>query len=114
MVGVQVRSSIRVQSHADPERVRLAAVDALHRRFNPLVGGADGAGWPFGRSVTKGEAFGVVQGVAGVDVVLDLTLSWIDLAEGETTTDVNKVDLNPNELVLSIGHEVVVGEDDEP
>ena len=111
MVGIQVAASIRVEPYAEPEAVRLAAVDALYRHFNPVVGGAGGNGWPFGRSVTKGEAFGVVQGVAGVDVVLDLTLSWIDLAEGETTGDVNKVDLNPNELVLSMGHEVRVEED---
>lgn len=113
MVGIQVAASIRVEPHAEPESVRLAALDSLYRHFNPVVGGAGGNGWPFGRSVTKGEAFGVVQGVAGVDVVLDLTLSWIDLAEGETNADVNKVDLNPNELVLSVGHEVRVEEDQE-
>jgi predicted phage baseplate assembly protein len=112
MVGVTVRASIRVEPHAEPEAVRVAAEEALHRHFNPVSGGVDG-GWPFGRSVTKGEAFGVVQAVAGVDVVLDLVLSWIDLAEGETTGDVNKVDLSPNELVLSVDHEVTVVEDDE-
>ena len=59
------------------------AVAALHRYFDPLVGGPDGKGWPWGRPVQSGDAFGVLQRIAGVDVVEDVRLFGANPVTGE-------------------------------
>lgn len=54
----------------DADRVRDAALAALFRHLNPLRGGPDGTGWPFGRTVQYGEVFGVLQRAIG-DVLVE-------------------------------------------
>ena len=48
---------------------------ALASFLDPLRGGPDSLGWPFGRPVYRSEILQVIDGVAGVDHVSDLTLS---------------------------------------
>lgn len=58
--------------------VSLAAADAVRQRvaarldafFHPLLGGADGAGWPFGRDVYLSEVYAVLEAVEGVEHVV--------------------------------------------
>lgn len=108
--GVRVRARITAEPHADPAAVAEAARTALYRHFNPIVGGGDGEGWPFGRAARVGEAYGVLQSIAGLDVVEDLTLLSVDLESGEPEDAGNMLELYPNELVLSNEHEVEVAE----
>lgn len=62
--GVTVVARL-VAAPADVDRVRAEALEALFRHIDPLRGGADGTGWPFGRPVQYGEVFAVLQGVRG-------------------------------------------------
>lgn len=66
----------RVQSHpgTDRERLRAAVVKALDMFLDPLDGGPDGQGWPFGRDVYRAEILQVLGRVPGVDFVTNLTL----------------------------------------
>ena len=50
-------------------RVRDEASRVLHRYFDPLVGGPNGKGWPWGRPDQSGEAYRVLQQIRGVDFV---------------------------------------------
>jgi hypothetical protein len=43
--------------------------DAVTAHLHPLTGGADGAGWPFGRSVYAAELYARLDGLPGVDYV---------------------------------------------
>jgi predicted phage baseplate assembly protein len=106
--GVQVHARIAVQPHADPAAVADAALTTLYRYLNPVSGGSGGNGWAFGRSTRVGEIFGVLQRLSGLDVVEELTLYSVDLASGETEDVGSVLELYPNELVFSQGHEVVV------
>lgn len=106
--GVRVRARISAEPHADPAAVIDAARTALYRHFNPLVGGDKGEGWPFGRAARIGEAYGVLQGLAGLDVVEELTLLSVDLETGEAEDAGNLLELYPNELVLSHEHDIEV------
>lgn len=47
--------------------------------LDPLVGGPDGQGWPFGRSVFRSELYQVIQNVTGVDHVAELLLNGDEL-----------------------------------
>ena len=44
------------------------------RFLNPLEGGFNGGGWPFGRPVFKSEVYAVVEKVSGVECVQSVGL----------------------------------------
>jgi hypothetical protein len=50
------------------------AAAALERFFDPLRGGPDGRGWPFGRSIYVSEIYALLDGLPGVDYVSRLML----------------------------------------
>jgi predicted phage baseplate assembly protein len=105
--GVTVVARLTTRD-ADADRVREAALAALFRYLNPLRGGADGTGWPFGRAVQYGEVFGVLQQVPGVAVVEELRLFPADPITGRRGQPAERVDIAPDALVFSHQHQVVV------
>ncbi|GAB2719895.1 putative baseplate assembly protein [Kitasatospora kifunensis] len=105
--GVTVVARLATRS-PDADRVREAALAALFRHLNPLHGGADGSGWPFGRAVQYGEVFAVLQQVAGVTAVEELRLFPADPITGRRGAPAERVDVAPDALVFSHQHQVVV------
>ncbi|MYW17923.1 putative baseplate assembly protein, partial [Streptomyces sp. SID2955] len=93
---------------ADADRVRDAALAALFRHLNPLHGGPDGTGWPFGRPVQYGEVFGVLQRSVGDVLVEDIRLFAADPITGRRGSPVERIDIDPTTLVFSYQHQVVV------
>ncbi|MYS08420.1 putative baseplate assembly protein [Streptomyces sp. SID6041] len=93
---------------ADTDAVRTAALDALFRHFNPLTGGPDGTGWPFGRPVQYGEVFGVLQRAAGDALVEEIRLFPADPVSGRRGAPADRIDVGPGALVFSYQHQVVV------
>lgn len=69
-VRVSVRLAVSPQNRTQGESVKERVVKELHRFFDPLSGGEDGRGWPFGRDVYLSEVYQVVARVEGVDQVL--------------------------------------------
>ena len=107
--GLRVRAQIVVEERHDSSVVRDAALRALYVHFDPLVGGRDGRGWEFGRAIRIGEVFGVLQRVAGVDVVASAAIAYCDSQDGTGEEDMGTtMELFPNQLVLSREHEVEV------
>ncbi|MFE6667226.1 putative baseplate assembly protein [Streptomyces sp. NPDC057697] len=92
----------------DVDRVRAAAVEALFRHIDPLRGGAEGTGWPFGRPVQYGEIFAVLQGVAGVSLVEEVRMFPADPITGRRGAAVQRIDVAPGALVFSHQHQVEV------
>lgn len=106
--GVTVVARLRATPRADPDRVQADAVAALHRFFDPLIGGADGKGWPWGRPAQSGDAFGVLQAVPGVDVVEDVRLFGANPVTGERGEATTRLELAANSLIFSYAHQVRV------
>jgi predicted phage baseplate assembly protein len=106
--GVTVVARLRSTPRADPERVRNDAVAALHRYFDPLVGGPSGKGWPWGRPAQSGDAFSVLQRIPGVDVVEDVRLFGANPVTGERGEATTRLELAANTLVFSYEHQVRV------
>jgi len=92
----------------DTDRVRDAALAALFRYLNPLRGGPDGTGWPFGRPVQYGEVFGVLQRATGNALVEEIRLFAADPITGRRGAPVDRIDVGPGALVFSYQHQVVV------
>jgi hypothetical protein len=74
-VTVSVQAQVRTQPGVRQERVREDLLKALNSFLDPLVGGPQGRGWPFGRDVYRSEIMQVIDQVPGVDHVLALELS---------------------------------------
>ncbi|MFJ6016503.1 putative baseplate assembly protein [Streptomyces sp. NPDC092952] len=105
--GVTVVARL-VTTGGDPDRVRTDAVAALFRHIDPLRGGADGTGWPFGRPVQYGEIFAVLQNVPGVALVEDVRMFPADPITGRRGAAVQRIDVAPGALVFSHQHQVEV------
>ncbi len=106
--GVTVVAQLRARPRAVPDSVRDRAVRALHDYLNPVSGGPEGDGWPFGRPVQQGEIFAVLQGLNGVEMVEDVRLFGANPVTGERGSPTQRLDLPPNALVFSFDHQVRV------
>ena len=107
-LGLTVVVRLRASPAADPQRVRRDALDALYRYFNPLSGGVDGRGWPFGRSVDVGDVHRALQGLRGLDRVEPPLLFAADPITGRRAEAAEHVDLQPTNLIVSYEHDVAV------
>jgi hypothetical protein len=83
--------------------VQQNVIAALNQFFNPLNGGPDGTGWPFGRDVYRSEVLQVIDEVVGVDHVLKLEL----IVEG-CEAQCGNVCLGPTWLVAAGNHEIEI------
>jgi predicted phage baseplate assembly protein len=106
--GVTVVAQLRARARTEPEALRSRALRALTAYLNPIVGGPDSDGWPFGRPVQAGEVFAVLQRLTGVDLVEEVRLFGADPTTGERGGAVQRLDLPSNALVFSYGHQVRV------
>ena len=91
-----------------PDQLRADVLQALYRYFDPLRGGPEGEGWAFGRPVLLGEVFGVAQRIDGVDLIEDARMYPADPISGQRGDAVTRIDLEPDSLVFSYGHQVQV------
>jgi predicted phage baseplate assembly protein len=80
----------------DPAALRSRVEGAIRAFLDPLAGGVDGAGWPFGRALFRSELFRVLEGVDGVDHVAALRLG----ADGGAPREVDRIEaLAPTSLM---------------
>src|SRR5215207_3344040 len=106
--GVTVVVRLAAKRRTVVSTVRDRALRALYGYLDPLTGGPDGAGWPFGRPVQAGEIYAVLQGLSGVDLVDEVRLFGADPLTGERGGAEQRIDLAPNALVFSYEHQVRV------
>jgi len=99
-VNATVQAAAKVSKTALQQRI----VDALNQYLDPLVGGPDGTGWPFGRDVYHAEIMQVIDRVAGVDHIVSLEL----LAGGDCQPQCGNVCLAPTWLVEAGAHQILV------
>src|SRR5262249_41053137 len=102
-VDIVVTASVRARIGADQTTVRNGVTAALRALFDPLSGGLDGDGWPFGRTVYRAEVLQAIDAVPGVDTVLSLEMS----ADGQPAQCGN-VCIGPTQLIASGQHVVEV------
>jgi predicted phage baseplate assembly protein len=108
--GVTVVARLVARPRTNRARIQEDALDALYKLLNPLTGGADGDGWPFGRPVYAGEVFAALQAVVGVELVEDVRLFGANPVTGERGKETSRLELEPNSLVYSYSHQIRVEE----
>ncbi len=112
LVWVSVEVHVRVAAGTDVQAVQRSIEDRLHGYLHPWTGGSPdgrGSGWPFGRSLTEGELYGLVQGVCHVEAVTSLSLYRFDPAtkRNEEAPSGPTVQLGPAATIVSGTHSVL-------
>lgn len=109
--GITIVARLRPRPRVKPARLQEAALEALYAYFNPISGGPEGGGWPFGRPIQVGEVYAVLQRVRGTELVEDVRLFGADPITGQRGQATQRLDLEPNALVFSYEHQLLVEED---
>jgi len=107
--GVTVVAELQAKPGHSRGALQRAALTALYRHLNPLTGGPEGTGWPFGRPVQSGEVFAVLQQLPGVELVDRVRLFPADPRTRQRGEATDRVQLGPHALVFSYEHQVRVG-----
>ena len=93
---VNISADMALRDDAPPADALSAARQALTAYFDPLTGGADGHGWPFGRAVYTSETSAVLERVPLVSYVENVQVTAPDAANREQSDGVM---LQADELV---------------
>jgi predicted phage baseplate assembly protein len=108
--GVTVVAALTARPRMSTKTLKGDALRALYEYFDPIRGGPDGEGWPFGRPVQAGEVHAVLQRLAGTEIVDEVLLFAADPVTGRRGEPLQRVELEPNALVFSFDHRVRVSE----
>jgi hypothetical protein len=106
--GVTVVARLTARPRWAVAAVEDEALRALHAYFDPITGGPDKAGWPFGRPVQAGEAYAVLQQLDGTEIVEDVQLFAANPLTGDRGDRVQRIDLDRHALAFSFDHQVLV------
>ncbi|SCF17399.1 putative baseplate assembly protein [Micromonospora haikouensis] len=108
--GVTVVARLVPRPDTAVAQLRAEATATLYRYLDPVHGGPEGTGWPFGRQVHSGEVFGVLQRLPGVEVVEEVRMFPADPLTGRRGEQVTRIELDRHALVFSHQHQVRVDE----
>jgi hypothetical protein len=106
-VDVTVKATVALNDDAPPAETLQDVSRTLVAFFDPLSGGPDGTGWPFGREVYVSEVYATLEGLASVDYVDDVVVDRPDTVLDEhelvrlTTVDLTAYDRRRNKTTLS-------------
>ena len=102
--------SVSSRPRFDPAEVRTGVLRALYRLYHPLIGGPDGTGWPFGRSVQSHEVHAALARIPGVDMSREVRVALFpaEADTGRRSAAVERMDLPETGLVYSFDHQVRV------
>jgi hypothetical protein len=101
---VAVNATVQAAGKVSKTALQQRIIDAINNFFDPLVGGPDGTGWPFGRDVYHAEIMQVIDRVPGVDHIISLEL----FSGGCCQPQCGNVCLAPTWLVEAGAHQIQV------
>jgi predicted phage baseplate assembly protein len=101
-----VKVRLRAAPGADPANVEAQVLARLYGFLNPLTGGPDGDGWPFGRSLYVSDVYQCLQGIPDVQFVRGVELRAA-LPDGEAQGDrVEVLEVTAHGVIASGTHSV--------
>jgi predicted phage baseplate assembly protein len=104
---VRVEAQVVARPGADEARLERDMRAALERFVNPLRGGPEGTGWPFGRELYLSDLYACIQAVEGLLTVRDIEMFWVD--ESDTTHRADRrIELMAHEVLISDIHEIQI------
>ena len=102
---------IIVGSSVHPDRARRRVEKKLYAFLNPLIGGHEGKGWPFGRELSVEEIQAVLYSVPGVQSIVSVDLYQMQLGDGQHVSPSRvkrqRIPLAADQLIVSFQHDVL-------
>lgn len=80
---VNLKVTLIYKSYANQERVKESVEKAVKEYLDPIKGGPDGQGWPYGRNLMVYELFYIIEQIDGVEHVQGI------LESGKSFTEIN-------------------------
>ena len=71
-INVSAEVAKRRDSTISNDRLAGNVREKLSAYIHPLTGGVSGTGWEFGKAITRGDIYGLIEGIPGVDHVRSL------------------------------------------
>ncbi|MFB7056442.1 putative baseplate assembly protein [Streptomyces vinaceus] len=106
--AVTVIVRVRARRSVDTDQVYDDVAAALYGFLDPIKGGPEGTGWPFGRPVQTGDLYARLHAVAGVDLVEEIKLYSANPVTGARGEATDRLELDPASLVFSYEHHIRV------
>jgi len=103
-VGIGVKISVYIKPGFSEEGRKNKIIEALNDFLDPLKGGEDGNGWPFGRTVYRSEIFSLLENVKGVDCIQSVNLK----SAQKKVNDLGNIEVDEDTLVYSTSHQVTI------
>jgi predicted phage baseplate assembly protein len=105
---VETEVQFRVSQHYDFEKVRSAVEAKLFAFINPLIGGTDGDGWPFGRDLFVSDIMAILLAVPGVNFIRSVKLYPITYDKRQFTRGAESasIALPAHGVVVSYQHNI--------
>ncbi len=107
-VPVAVEAQVKAKRGSSHQKVATEVERRLYQYINPIYGGEDGQGWPFGRSLSQSEIYAALQGIPRVDYIEEVKLFPIDPDTGQRQEATTMITVPPNSILCSHKHEVTV------
>jgi len=99
---VRITADIFVNTLEKAAAVEREARRKLEEFLHPIHGGPDGEGWEFGRPLSKSDVFAVLERIADIDRVEQLSFQF------RNRIDPDRVEIGPNELIASGDHTLAI------
>jgi predicted phage baseplate assembly protein len=104
---VRVEAQVVARPGADAQRLERAILAALERFINPLRGGPEGTGWPFGRELYISDLYACIQPVEGLLNVQEIQMAWMDERDQAHRAE-RRIDLMAHEVLVSDQHRIQI------
>ncbi|MFC1892693.1 putative baseplate assembly protein [Chloroflexota bacterium] len=107
-VPVAVEAQVKAKRGSTHQKVAAEVEKRLYQYINPVCGGEDGQGWPFGRSLNLSEIYAALQGIARVDYIEEVKIFPVDPDTDQRQEATTMITIPPNAVLCSHKHEVTV------
>jgi len=101
---VDVEVDVKIKQGYDLHLVQTEIEKRLYKYINPVYGGHDGNGFPFGRSLSMTDVYTTIQSVTGIEYIDEIKLYPVDPKTAERMESTTKVPVKPNMLICSHKH----------
>lgn len=108
-IWVETEVRFSTSQHYEFERVKTAVENKLFDFINPLIGGGDGNGWPFGRDLLVGDVMAILSTVPGVNFIRSVKLFPVTYENRQFIrgNETNDIAVPSDGLVVSYQHLVL-------
>ncbi|MCI0398146.1 MAG: putative baseplate assembly protein [Chloroflexi bacterium] len=103
---VAAKVQLRAAPGVPPEAVQADVLARLYRYLNPITGGPNGEGWPFGRELFLSDVYQCLQGVPNVQFIRNVEMRAAQPGGRGEGNPVESLEVVAHGVIASAVHEV--------